>query len=144
MDLLTTFPILAATLLTPVVVYLWAKAFPPEPFDKSESNALRARNGWIDATATVFMFIGLITPLLLFRHNFQSVGVWGVGLMFGLSVILPFSWVCVATFPFGGLLRFREFWRFYELRWRIGIRGIKIVYIPFAMLGLISAAYIWL
>ena len=45
--------------------------------------------------------------------------------------------------PLGGLPRFREFWRFYELRWGIGVTGIKLVYIPFAVLGLVAALKIW-
>ena len=144
MDWLTGLPILAATCLTPLVVYLWGKAFPPDPLRELESPAdLKARNGWIDVIATCFMFIGMITPIVLFGRNLNSVGMPAVGLMFGLMVIFHFVWVCIATLPFG-IRRFREFWRFYELRWGIGMRGIKIVYIPFAMLGFFSAAYIWL
>lgn len=135
---------LAATLLTPLVVTLWSRAFPPEPLDNDESEkTLRARNGWIDAIATLFMFIGLFLPLVVFGRNFNAVGIWAVGLMFGLMVSMHFLWVCIATIPSGGLTRFREFWRFYELRWGIAMKGIRVVYIPISLLGLFSAVKIW-
>ena len=134
----------AATLLTPLVVTLWSRAFPPAPLDAQESKEnLRTRNGWIDAVATIFMFIGLFFPLVLFGRNFNNVGIWAVGLMFGLMVSMHFLWVCVATIPFGGLARFREFWRFYELRWGIAMKGIRVIYIPISLLGLFSAVKIW-
>lgn len=134
----------AATLLTPLVVTLWSRAFPPAPLSEQENaQTLRARNGWIDGIATVFMFVGLFLPLVLFGRNFNAVGIWAVGLMFGLMVSMHFLWVCVATIPFGGLNRFREFWRFYELRWGIGMKGIRAVYIPISLLGLLSVVKIW-
>jgi hypothetical protein len=134
----------AAALLTPLVVTLWSCAFPPAAFGDSKSTvALRARNGWIDAVATIFMFIGLILPLVLFRHDFSSVGVWAIGLMFGLMVSMHFLWVCIATIPFGRFSRFQEFWRFYELRWGFAMTGIRIVYIPISLFGLYSAIKIW-
>jgi len=143
MDWAQTLPIAGATALTPVVVYLWGKAFPPDPFRLGERpEYLKARNGWIDAVATCFMFAGLVTPMVLFGRHLNSIGAPVIGLFFGLMVIFHFLWICVATLPFG-IDRFREFWRFYELRWGIGTRGIQFVYIPIAMLGIISAAYIW-
>lgn len=134
-----------ATLLTPVVIAIWSKAFPVQ--DSSEFflidyETLKKRNGWIDAVATVFMFIGIAIPIALHRY-LAGAGMWIVGLVFGLMVILHFLWVCVATLP-SGTQRFREYWRFYELRWGIGILGIKVIYIPIGTLALFSAAMIWL
>jgi hypothetical protein len=134
----------AATLLTPLVVTLWSRAFPPAPLGEQENEkTLRARFAWIDGIATMFMFVGLFLPLVFFGRNFNSVGIWAVGLMFGLMVSMHFLWVCVATIPFGGLKRFREFWRFYELRWGIAMKGIRVVYIPISLVGLFSAVKIW-
>lgn len=134
----------SATLLTPLVVTLWSRAFPPAPLAELEdAETLRARNGWIDGVATLFMFGGAFLPLVLFGRNFNAVGMWAVGLMFGLMVSMHFLWVCLATIPFGGRNRFREFWRFYELRWGIAMKGIRLVYIPISLLGFMSAIKIW-
>jgi hypothetical protein len=134
----------AASFMTPLVVTLWSRTFPPAPLNKSENKeTLRARNGWIDLIATMFMFARLFIPLVLFGRDFNSAGIWAVGLMFGLMVSLHFLWVCVATIPFGGLARFREFWRFYEVRWGIAMKGIRMVYIPISLLGLFSVVKIW-
>ena len=143
MDWAQTLPMAAAALLTPIVIYLWGRAFPPSPASLGERlEALKARNGWVDGVATLFMFAGLAAPFVYFGRDVNSVGLPIVGLMFGLMVIFHFLWVCIATLPFG-VERFREFWRFYELRWGIGVKGIQFVYIPIAMLGVISGAYIW-
>jgi hypothetical protein len=143
MDWAQSLSIAAATLLTPVVVYLWGRAFPPSASNPGErAEDLKARNGWIDGVATFFMFAGLAAPIIFFWRDLNAVGAPVIGLMFGLMVIFHFVWVCLATLPFG-VQRFREFWRFYELRWGIGVRGIQFVYIPIAMLGVISGAYVW-
>ena len=138
------FSTVAVSLLTPLLVTVWSRFFPPSPLGDGENKeTLRARNGWIDLVATLFMFIGLFAPLIIFGRNFNSVGGWTVGLMFALMVSLHFLWVCVATLPSGGLPRFRESWRFYEIRWGIGMKGIRLVYIPISLLGLRSVIKIW-
>ena len=63
--------------------------------------------------------------------------------MLGLSVSFHFIWVCLATLPFGGVVRFREFWRFYEIKWGIAMNGIRVVYIPISLIGLVSILKIW-
>lgn len=144
MSLPLILPTVAAMLLTPLVVTLWSRAYPPTPLNKAENmEVLRARNGWIDNVATIFMFVGLIFPIIIFGRSINNVGIWAVGLMAGLMVSMHFLSVCLATIPFGGLMRFREFWRFYELRWGIAMKGIRIVYVPISMLGFLSAVKIW-
>ena len=134
----------AACLLTPLAITLWSRAYPPAHLGATKSKEnLRKRNGWIDSIATIFMFVGWCMPFVLFGRSFNSVGMWAIGLMFGLMVSLHFLWVCIATIPFGGIVRFREFWRYYELKWGIAMKGIRAVYIPISLLGFISVLKIW-
>jgi hypothetical protein len=134
----------AASLLTPIVITLWSRTFPPALLGEMENKEeLHKRNGWIDSVATIFMFAGMFLPFLLFRSNFNSIGIWAIGLMLGLSVSFHFIWVCLATLPFGGVGRFREFWRFYEIKWGIAMNGIRFVYIPISLIGLVSIFKIW-
>lgn len=137
--------VVAAMVLTPLIVYLWSRAFPvrgnPE-FAGVEYQTLKKRNGWIDLVATAMMFVGFALPFMLIPYVRKENAVWLFGMAIGSMVIFHFLWVCAATRSIGGY-RSREFWRFYELRWGIGINGIKFVYIPIGMLGLISAAMIW-
>ena len=129
-----------ATVITPLIVYLWARVFPvannPE-FASLDYATLKKRNGWIDAVATLMMFIGLLLPILFVGSVRRDRVMWLVALAIGLMVIAHFVWICAVTLP-NGRVRLREFWRFYELRWGIGIRGIKVVYIPLGALGVFA------
>jgi len=62
---------------------------------------------------------------------------WPLGLGLGLMVILPTLFILMVTLPQGSV-RVREFMRFYETKWGIGIRGLRWIYVPIAMLGLVS------
>jgi hypothetical protein len=137
--------VLASIVLTPLIVYVWSRAFPvrsdPE-FAAIDYQTLKKRNGWIDLIATAMMFAGLAAPFLLIPFVRKENAMWLIGVAIGSMVIFHFLWVCAATRSFGGQ-RAREFWRFYELRWGIGIAGIKFVYIPLGVLGIVSAVMVW-
>lgn len=137
--------VLASAVLTPLIVYLWSRAFPVRDdleFASIDYKTLKKRNGWIDWIATVMMFVGLAVPLVVFPFVRKDNAMWLVGLAIGSMIIFHFLWVCVATRSFAGR-RAREFWRFYEVRWGIGMAGIKFVYIPIGVLGLVSAVMVW-
>lgn len=137
--------ILASIVLTPIIVYIWSHAFPvlqEAEFDSVNYETLKKRNGWIDWVATLMMFLGLAVPFILYPFIKESNAFWLAGLAVGSMIIFHFIWVCAATRSFGGR-RAREFWRFYELRWGIGIAGIKFVYIPIGAFGLLSAVMVW-
>jgi hypothetical protein len=143
MDLPTTalraLPAFAAVAFTPVAVALWSKLFPPSKLGVLENlGELHLRNSWIDAVACFVCGAGFVLPIVLFWSEIDSVGWPSIGLAFGAGIVLPCIWICIATLPFG-LSRYRGFWRFYEQRYRIGMTGIMIIYVPFALLGLVSA-----
>jgi hypothetical protein len=54
---------------------------------------------------------------------------------------LPALFIFAVTLPAGGPARFREFLRWYELKWGIGQRSISAVYMPFYAFGLIGLGY---
>ena len=43
-----------------------------------------------------------------------------------------------------GVKRFQEFWRFYEIKYGIGIRGITCVYTPIGLLGIMGPFMIFI
>jgi hypothetical protein len=131
-----------ALLLTPLLVLLWRRLSPPSEtseFDPLGPALLAKRNGWLNGLFTFLMFVGLALPLvlcLLFLRAKPPNPLFPVGLLFlsfGLMVLLPVAVVACITLR-EGAPRFLEFWRFYELRWGIGLRGIAWVYAPIAML----------
>ena len=133
-----TLPVFATIVLTPMVMRLWSRLSPPANLSGFEDfGALRRRNGWINLVFTFAMFCGFALPFFLFGRKLNSVGWPSLGLAFGGAVILPWSWICAATLPLG-LSRYHEFWRYYELRYRIGMAGIAAVYLPLAFIGVAS------
>lgn len=129
---------LSAT-LTPVLMTLWGKMSPVKELSAWEPSfdTLKRRNNIIDGVACVLCLIGIGVPLPLMQYIPEGTHMWAVGLGFGLMIILPVLFVTLVTLPFG-IGRFLEFWRFYELKYKIGIRGIMVLYIPLMVLGVVS------
>jgi hypothetical protein len=130
----------AALVLTPLAMKMWGKLSPPNElseFDELLPGELKRRNGWIDRISTLLCLIGICTPLWLYARGISKHNPWPLGLGFGLMVILPSLFVLSVTLP-QGLRRLKEFGRFYELKYGIGIRGVLVVYVPLAVFGVLS------
>lgn len=133
-----------AALLTPLVVYMWQRAFPISSFSQFDlvgRDELQRRNNWIDRTATLLIFVGLASFAIPYTHGAQRNDPIGAALGFGLMMWLPAAFVIAVTLP-RGINRFREFLRWYELKWGIGIRGITYVYVPLFVLAALALAYV--
>ena len=133
-----------AALVTPLVVLIWQRAFPVSSFSQFDlvgRDELQRRNNWIDRAATFLMFVGLmafVVPYVLGAPRNDPIG---LALGFGLMMWLPASFVIGVTLP-QGTNRFREFLRWYELKWGIGMRGIAYVYVPLFVLSAFALAYV--
>jgi hypothetical protein len=109
-------------------------------FDELGVEALTKRNNNLNCIFTLLMFIGLIFPLSFFIYFPKGASVRAIGLValaFGLMVDLPVAVIAAVTLR-QSFKRFREFWRFYELKYGIGVRGIAWVYTPIGLLGVIG------
>ncbi len=134
------FPALASLLLTPVIMKYWRKLSPVptlSKYDKIGQEQLRKRNNKIDILFTILMFIGFMIPSLLYYFQIGPQNGWPLGLAFGFMIMLPVTVVSIITLR-EGTDRFNEFWRYYELKWGIGLKGIRLLYITTSVVGLIS------
>ena len=107
-------------------------------FDVIPIDELRKRNNWIDVAANFILAGGF---LLLFAVNLilgLNGNLWRVGFWFCFPVTLAFIFFAIATLP-KGLRRYREFWRFHELKHRIHRALSLCLFVPLALLGLVSA-----
>ncbi len=133
--------LLLSVALTPIIMILWGALFPvsnDSEFHNYDFEILRKRNRWINNISVALHFVGLCLPISLLisaTENNPELVPWGIALIFGSMVIVPFLFVVIVTIP-QGIKRFREYWRFYELHYGIGIRGIKLVFIPIGLLGI--------
>jgi MFS family permease len=118
---------------------LWSRLSPVRDLSEWEPSfeELTKRNRLLNGIACAFCLAGIFTPLPLFKYLPEVVHGWLVGLGFGLMIILPVLFISLVTLP-KGLPRFHEFWRFYELHYKIGLKGIMVVYVPIMILGLVS------
>jgi hypothetical protein len=136
-------PLIAASVtsfvLTPLVIKMWQHFTPPasvSEFDALGFDVLKARNKYLDHLFTVLMFVGMVAPFPFIRNaSTPTHSIALLGLAFGLMVDLPVAVIAGLTLRHG-VPRFREFWRFYEIRWGIGMRGIAMVYTPIGLLGI--------
>lgn len=126
--------------LTPLIIKIISKMSPIETiskFDKMGMEEMRIRNNWLDSMFTFLMFIGLLLPLTLYYFNIGPQNFWPLGLSFGLMVILPVTVISIITLQKGSD-RFNEFWRYYELKWNFSLKSIRLLYMLFALIGLVS------
>jgi hypothetical protein len=135
--------IFASAVLTPLIVSLWAKITPVagrSEFDGMSADQLRSRNKWLDRAFTVLMFAGLAAPMPFFPNpDLKPLAPWLIGLAIGSMVVLPSAVIAVLTLP-RGAVRFREFWRYYEVKWGIGLKGIAWVYGFITLVWVVSLA----
>ena len=129
---------LSAT-LTPLIIMLWGKLSPAKKVGLGELTfqQLTKRNRIINGIATLLCLTGIMLPFPLMKYVPETVHGWVACLGFGLMIILPFIFISIVTLP-KGLSRFYEFWRYYELNYKIGIKGIMVAYIPIMILGFYS------
>ncbi|WP_444916858.1 hypothetical protein [Microbulbifer sp. JMSA003] len=135
----TAITIFLSATLTPIIMVFWGRLSPARELSEWEPSfeELTKRNRLLNGIACVFCLAGIFAPLPLFNYLPEEVHGWLVGLGFGLMIILPVLFISLATLP-RGISRFYEFWRFYELHYKIGLKGIMAVYIPLMALGLVS------
>jgi hypothetical protein len=135
------FSAVVAAYVTPLIMSLWSRLSPPSEssrYDGFSEAELKRRNNWINNVAIVLALLGIWAPLTLYVNGLSKHNPWPVGLGFGLMVILPVAFVSLVTLP-KGVKRYGEFWRFYELKYKIGLRSIAVVYWLLGLLGVLSA-----
>ncbi len=132
-----------SVVLTPLIMLLWGAIFPvrgDSEFQQYDLASLRPRNRWINNISLLLHFVGMFLPFPFLIERSKSnpeFDPWMIALIFGSMVLFPFLFITAITLP-QGIKRFREYWRFYELHYGIGILGIKIVFIPIGLAGIIS------
>lgn len=132
---------LLAGFATPIVMSLWGKLSPPaksSPHDSFSEQELIRRNNWINNISIVLLFVGIGVSLLLYENGASPHDPWPAGLGFGLMVILPVTFISLVTLP-RGIRRYGEFWRFYELKYKVSLKSIFILYLLLGLLGVVSA-----
>ena len=131
--------IFAVTVLTPIITRALSRALPPRHSDTVEADSLSRRYRSLELwshLAAVIGVLGAIAFLILLRVGNTP---WLLGVVFGWPVLVAILFIAMFTLPHG-LSRWREFWRFYELHYRITLRILAPLYVSLCALGLLSTA----
>ena len=131
--------ILAAGTLTPILIRLTARALPARSRDFAEFQSLRLRYNSLEVASqlvAIVCAVGLGSVVYVMRARNTP---WLVGLFLGWLVLTPALFIALATLP-RGTAHWREFWRFYELKYGISLRLVAPVYTALALLGIVSTA----
>jgi hypothetical protein len=133
--------IAASALLTPLLGRALSHAFPPQHPAWDHYETLRKRYNALELLsqlAAVLAGIGSVCFLIAMRPPNTP---WLVGIVFGWVVLAPILLIALLTLP-RGIERWREFWRFYELRYKISLHFITPLYATLCLLGLVSTAVV--
>lgn len=135
---------LAGGVLTPLIMTWWRRVTPPadsSEFDALSRDQLHARNNKIDVIGQIASLCGLLTAFPFYFGPQDSNSPWPLGMGFGMMVIFPVTCFWLAT-RHGGATRWREFWRFYELKWGVSCRSLRWLYVPIGVLGIVSGVMV--
>ena len=130
---------LAASVFTPIILRALSRALPPRQTNPTDRESLPYKYRSIELWSQVAAFIGIIGAgaFLISAHLGNTP--WIVGLVFGWPVLVAILFIAAFTLPHG-LSCWREFWRFYELRYDIQLRFLAPLYAALCALGLVSTA----
>src|SRR5262249_32601919 len=104
-------------------------------------DALRARYRAIELWSHVFAILGGVAALWFLLTLRPSNTPWLVGLVFGWLVLVPLLFIAVCTLR-RGVSRWREFWRYHELRYHISLRFLARFYALLSLFGIISTVVV--
>lgn len=123
--------------IAPVVGALYLRLFSVPKGMEENSEGIHARNNWIEQIACWICLASFVGGIFLYLFCFEDNDPLGVGLQFGTAVIGPVLWIVLATLP-QGIDRFREFWRFYQVKYKMNIFGVLLMLTPFVLIGIYS------
>jgi hypothetical protein len=133
----TWLSLFAAIVLTPVVMRVLARRFPAPPGEATEYESLRRQYGWLETTSQLAALAGIVGSIALLISLHVGNTPWIIGVGFGWLVLAPVLLIAAFTLP-RGLACWRDFWRFYELTYRISLRLLAPIYVALCALAIVS------
>ena len=127
----------ATVVLTPLLLWMLARAFPARESSSLELQPLRARHKATQTWATVFAIVDVWAALFVMIFVHVGNTPWLVGVVLGSLVLVPVVVIAIRTLP-RGLAEWQEFWRFHELHHRISLTLLAPLYAAIGLLGIVS------
>ena len=132
-----------AALLTPVLMAVLSRVFPPPSLTPAEYDELSQRHHRTELWSRVVCIAALWVALTFAVTRHQNTP-WLLGVVFGWMVAAPVFFIAARTLPSGGLSRWREFWLFYACRYRVNLWFVACLYAACTVLAILSTAKLFL
>jgi multidrug efflux pump subunit AcrB len=133
----------AAVVLTPVLMRLLARRFPTSTGTTVERESLQQQYHRLEVASQFAAFAGMFGSLAFVIMLHVGNTPWILGVMFGWLALVPVLLIAAFTLP-RGIGRWREFWHYYEIKYRVSLSFIAPVYIALCLLGLVSTLVLFL
>jgi hypothetical protein len=129
----------AATVFTPIIMHALSWALPPRSTGATDYGSLSNKYRSLELWSQFAAFAGIIGAGAFFILARIGNTPWILGLVFGWPVLVAVLFIATFTLPHG-IGCWREFWRFYELRYHVTLRFFAPLYAALCALGLVSTA----
>jgi hypothetical protein len=135
--------IVASAFLTPLLMRALSRVFPARRPQSDDYQFLRSRYKALELWSQFFALLGggaAVWFVIVLRPGNTP---WLIGVIFGWLAFAPLLLIAICTLP-RGVSRWTEFWRFYELHYRINLRFLAPIYVFLGLLGVVSTAVLLL
>jgi hypothetical protein len=133
--------IAASAFLAPLLARALSRAFPPQRPAWDQYEALRTHYNALEFSSQLVAVAAGISSVCFLIAVRPANTPWLIGVVFGWLVLAPVLLIALFTLP-RGISRWREFWRFYELRYKISLRFLAPLYAMLCFVGIISTAVV--
>ncbi|MBA3353207.1 MAG: hypothetical protein H0U23_12455 [Blastocatellia bacterium] len=127
----------ATLVVTPLLLWALARAFPARQTFSAENHAIRSRHQSTETWSAIFGIVAAWLALAVMLAARVGNTPWLVGVILGWVVLAPVMFIAARTLP-RGVPYWREFWRFHETHSGIDLRLLAPVYAFMSLLGIVS------
>jgi hypothetical protein len=133
--------IAASAFLAPLLGRALSRAFPPQHPAWDQYETLRRRYTALELSSQLAAMVAGIGAICFLIAVHAANTPWLVAVVFGWLALAPVLLIALFTVP-RGVSCWRDFWRFYELRYRISLRFLTPLYVLLCLLGVISTTVV--
>ena len=135
----TPLVISASAFLAPLLGRALSRTFPPQHPAWDQFEALQVRYNTLELASRLIAVAAIIGSVWFVIVAHPANPPWLAGFIFGWLVLAPVLLIALFTLA-RGVSCWREFWRFYELRYKISLHFLTPLYAMFCLLGIVSSA----
>src|ERR1035437_5189300 len=131
----------AAVIFTPLVILVLSRLAPPRGAERAAVESLRAKYEKVVFCSGIAFFVGMLSAIF-FCVSLRKNSIWMMGVLFGWMVAFPVLLIAIRTLRYGRQ-EWNDFWFFYEMKYKVGVRLIFLFYGFLIAVGVISTVALY-